>query len=146
MRPEYYPRGIVVSSGEDIPRGQSLRARTLILEISQGQIDLARLTRAQNEAAKGQLAQAMAGYIQWLAPQIDALKKTMPERLRKLRAAARKEPVQHDRTPDIVASLAVGWEMFLRFACEAGAIEDGQRASNASGRADPRRRTNWRTP
>ncbi len=68
-------------------------------------------------------------YVQWLAPQIDALKQTMPERLRELRAAARKEPVHHDRTPDIVASLAVGLEMFLRFACEAGAIKDGQRMS-----------------
>ncbi len=129
LRPEYYPRGIVVSSGEDIPRGQSLRARALILEISQGQIDLAQLTSAQHAAAQGQLAAAMAGYVQWLAPQIDTLKRTMPERLRELRAAARKEPVHHDRTPDIVASLAVGWGMFLRFACEAGAIDDGQRIS-----------------
>ncbi len=104
MRPEYYPRGIVVSSGEDIPRGQSLRARALILELSPGDIDLARLTRAQTEASEGRFAQAMAGYVQWLAPQIENLKAETPERLRGLRARAREHPVYHDRTPDIVAS------------------------------------------
>ena len=71
----------------------------------------------------------MAAYVQWLAPQIDTLKRTMPERLRELRALARKEPVHHDRTPDIVASLAVGWGMFLRFAHEAGAIDDSQQTA-----------------
>lgn len=124
MRPEYFPRGIVVSSGEDIPKGQSLRARTLILELSPGDIDLGRLTRAQSEASEGRFAQAMAGYVQWLAPQIETLKAATPERLRDLRAKAREHPVFHDRTPDIVASLALGWASFLRFARDAEAITD----------------------
>ncbi len=128
-RPEYFPRGIVLSSGEDVPRGESLRSRGLFLEVSRGQVDLARLTEAQDAAAAGLFAQAMAAYVQWLAPQIVALKQLIPARHRELRADARKQPVSHDRTPDIVASLATGWEMFLRFAREVEAITDDEQTS-----------------
>ncbi len=130
LRPTYFPRGIIVSSGEDIPRGQSLRSRNLILEVSRGEVDLDRLTTAQNASAKGLLAQAMAAYVSWLAPQIDRLKARMPERLRKLRADARTLPIYHDRTPDIIASLAAGWEVFLDFAIEVEAIADSERGSH----------------
>ena len=126
LRPEYYPRGIVVSSGEDIPRGQSLRARIFILELSPGDVDLGRLTQAQEDAGQGLLAQAMAGYVQWLAPQIDKLKSELPERVRALRAAARERAIVHDRTPDIVASLMVGFEGFLNFARDSAAITDNE--------------------
>ena len=125
-RPEYFPRGIILSSGEDVPRGESLRSRGLFLEVSRKQVDLVRLTEAQDAAAAGLFAQAMAAYVQWLAPQIDTLKERIPVRHRELRTEARKQPVSHDRTPDIVASLATGWEMFLRFALEAEAITDNE--------------------
>jgi hypothetical protein len=121
-RPEYFPRGLIVSSGEDIPRGQSLRSRVSIVELSPGQVDLARLTRAQEEASQGLFAQALAGYLKWLAPQIDQLKETLPPRHRELRTEARSLGVVHDRTPDTMASQAVGWEMFLKFALEARVI------------------------
>ena len=127
-RPTYHPQGIVVSSGEDIPRGQSVRARILIFELSRGDIDLVKLTEAQGWAAKGQYSLAMAGYIQWLARQFAELKVTMPKRLQELRTRARKQLFAHDRTPEIVASLALGCEMFLRFAHEANAITDKELA------------------
>lgn len=121
-RPEYFPRGLILSSGEDIPRGQSLRSRLWILEPSPGQVDLVRLTRAQEEAHQGLFARALAGYLKWLAPQMDQLKEALPLRHRELRTEARSLGVVHDRTPDIMASLAVGWETFLRFALEVEAI------------------------
>jgi hypothetical protein len=36
LRPAKPPRGLILSTGEDVPRGQSLRARQLILEVSKG--------------------------------------------------------------------------------------------------------------
>src|SRR5260370_42080221 len=33
------PRGLILSTGEDIPRGHSVRARLWILEVSKGAID-----------------------------------------------------------------------------------------------------------
>ena len=70
----------------------------------------------------------MAAYVQWLAPQIETLKASIPERLRDLRAEARAQPVHHDRTPDIAASLAAGWETFLRFAREIRVVDVDQQA------------------
>ncbi|MCZ6859211.1 MAG: toprim domain-containing protein [Alphaproteobacteria bacterium] len=129
IRPQYFPRGVILSSGEDIPRGQSLRSRMWITEVSKGDVDLDRLTEAQDAAETGQLAAMMAAYVMWLAPQIETLKVQVPQRLKELRADVRRRPVFHDRTPDAVASLAVGWEVFLRFACEAKAITSDERAA-----------------
>ena len=74
LRPEYYPRGLVLSTGEDIPKGFSLRGRMLVIEISPGDVNLEILTQVQRNTADGLLAQAMSGYLQWLAARFDDLK------------------------------------------------------------------------
>ena len=84
-RPTYYPRGLIISTGEDIPSGQSLRARLLVLELTPGEIPADALSAAQADAANGLFAAAMAGYLRWLAPQIDELQETLPGRQRALR-------------------------------------------------------------
>jgi Domain of unknown function (DUF927) len=61
------PRGLILSTGEDVPRGKSLRARVFILELSPKALDWERVTRCQQDANEGLYAQAMAGYLQWLA-------------------------------------------------------------------------------
>ena len=38
LRPAKPPRGLILSTGEDVPRGQSLRARLLVLEVSPGRL------------------------------------------------------------------------------------------------------------
>jgi hypothetical protein len=123
LRPQYHPRGLVISSGEDTPRGQSLRARMLISEISPGDIDLSVLTEMQRAAAEGLLASAMSGYVAYLAPRMGELKESLPVRQKELRAIG---AGAHARTPDVVASLALGLETFLAFATEIGAIADAR--------------------
>jgi hypothetical protein len=120
-RPTYYPRGLIISTGEDIPSGQSLRARLLVLELTPGQIAADRLSAMQTDAASGIFATAMAGYLRWLATRIDDLKQMLPERQRMLRDTLA-QGLDHRRTPDIAASLIVGWQTFLQFAEESGAI------------------------
>ena len=120
-RPTYYPRGLIISTGEDIPSGKSLRARLLVLELTSGEIPADALSAAQADAAKGLFAAAMAGYLRWLAPQIDKLRETLPGRQRALRDEL-VQGAQHRRTPDVAASLIVGWETFLRFAEDARAV------------------------
>ncbi|MBN2326834.1 MAG: DUF3854 domain-containing protein [Candidatus Omnitrophica bacterium] len=127
LRPEYYPRGLILSSGEDLPKGESLRSRMLILEIRPGEVDLNVLSRMQERARKGILSAAMSGYIQWLAGSMDQLQQELPER----QTAWRDRILQnapHARTPDIMASLLVGWEMFMEYAIETGAIDDQERS------------------
>jgi len=46
-RPAFYPRGIIISTGEQHPPGQSLLARTLVIELNRAGIDIGLLTQAQ---------------------------------------------------------------------------------------------------
>jgi hypothetical protein len=119
LRPQYYPRGIILSSGEDTPRGQSLRARMVVSEVSPGDVDLNVLTGMQQAAAEGLLASAMSGYVAYLASRMGELKENLPVRQKELRAVGLGA---HARTPDVVASLALGLETFLQFATEVGAV------------------------
>jgi hypothetical protein len=53
LRPIKPPRGTIVSNGEEVPAGQSLRARMLILEISEDDtINLDILTECQRDGAR----------------------------------------------------------------------------------------------
>ena len=121
------PRGLILSNGEDTPRGQSLRARTFIIEVSPGDIDKARLTECQRNAAAGLYAQALACYLGWLAPSYPRIRAALPEKTAELRTQAAADGM-HARTPGIVASLAVGFRFFLLFAESVGAITPGERA------------------
>jgi hypothetical protein len=63
LRPDKPPRSLVLSTGEDIPRGHSIKARMLILELEPGALNWKRLTEAQRLAGGGVYAAAMAGFI-----------------------------------------------------------------------------------
>jgi len=121
LRPTYSPRALILSTGEDVPRGQSLRARLTVLTATKGDVDVTRLGEAQEAAAKGVYAGVMAAYLQWLAPLIDDLRRSLRGRQAEFRQSILQSGM-HRRTPDAVASLALGWEHFLLFAVESGAI------------------------
>jgi hypothetical protein len=123
LRPTRAPRGLVLSTGEDVPAGHSLRARMMIVEMSPDDVSVTVLTSCQKAAREGLYAAAMAGYVRWLAGQ----RKGMEERVRKRATEIRAEISEHSesshrRTPDVVAQLFVGIEMFAQFALEVGAI------------------------
>lgn len=126
QRPDYPARGFVVASGEDLPRGQSCRARLIILDFRRGDITKDSLTRLQNLGRSGAFARAMAAYIAWLAPQIDEIKKGLRGDMIAERDLAIRHGLagSHDRVPDNVAQLMVGAKMAARFAQEFGAISD----------------------
>ena len=63
LRPVKPPRGLILSTGEDIPSGWSLRARMLIIEVAAGDVDRDVLTRCQRDAAAGRYAAAMSAYL-----------------------------------------------------------------------------------
>lgn len=122
LRPDKPPRTFVIGTGEDAPEGQSLRARMVIVHIDKDELhDRAQLDKAQAHARNGDYAAAMSAYVQWLAPQME----TMPEERRKKVAGYRKlfeQGAGHRRSPDAAAELLFGYQMFLRFASEVGAI------------------------
>ena len=133
LRPTKPPRGLTVSTGEDTPRGQSLRARLLVEEISPGDFGPPppapnpTLTACQHDAAEGKYAAALSGFICWLAPQYDAVRGRLRGEAASLRDAFRADGM-HARTPGIVADLALGLRYLLEYAVFAGAVTDAERA------------------
>jgi hypothetical protein len=119
------PRGTIVLSGEDIPRGESLTARQLTLRIIKGLVEMAAFTIHQKAAADGLLAAAMAAFISSLAPKYQQISNSLDDERAQLRNKARQ--AGHARTPGIIADLALGWRYFLNFAVEIGVLMPNER-------------------
>lgn len=126
LRGTYFPRGSILATGEEVPKGQSLQARMLILELEPHDVNLNVLTTMQKLSSEGILAAMIFFFIKWLAPQIDHLKESLPARKRELRQKAVEAEKAHTRTPDIIADLMIGLEMFTSFALEKGAILEAE--------------------
>jgi hypothetical protein len=123
-RPNYYPRGLTIASGEDTPMGQSLQARMVLVPVKYGDIPRAKLTALQASASSGLMAQAMSAYVQWLAPQIDGLRTEFVH----MRDAIQFGSIDaHARTPRNYADLIAGLRTFLAFAGDVGAITAAER-------------------
>ena len=120
-RPPRPPRGLILTTGEDLLRGESLSARVSVVEFRQGDVDVSALTACQADAAEGLYASAMAGYVRWLATRYAQILADLPSEVRDLRTALTR-PGMHPRTPDIVANLAVGLRCFIRFAQDVNAL------------------------
>jgi plasmid stabilization system protein ParE len=125
LRLDHPPRALILSTGEERPSGESLIARVFLVEVAPGDIDPARLSARQRDAACGLYAQATAGYIAWLAPRLDEVRAEMSAAHSKYREQAAHEGL-HRRTPGIVADLFIGWERFLGFAHETEALTRGE--------------------
>ena len=125
LRPAKPPRGLILSTGEDVPRGHSIRARMLVVEVGPEDIVWSVLSQCQQDAADGVYAQVFATYIRWLASQYEGIRSNLAAEIDRLRQQASVEG-QHKRTPDNVANLGVGLRFFLTFAREMKAISKEQ--------------------
>jgi hypothetical protein len=121
LRPAKPPRGMLLSTGEDVPKGYSIRARMFGLDFARGDIPTDRLTPHQRDAAAGLYAGAMAGFLEWVAPQYVAVKKLLRTEVERLRTAGHVEG-RHRRTSATAAELLAGWDVFLRFALAVKAV------------------------
>lgn len=113
MQTTYYPRGLLFSTGEDVPEGHSLRGRCFILELKPGDITAAKLTEAQQH--RPMYPQALADWIQWLA--------TNPERAEDHRVYALDVRDQnlgtgHSRTPEMIGNLIATAKLMTVYAVE----------------------------
>jgi hypothetical protein len=121
LRPPKPPRGLVLSTGEDVPRGQSLRARVLVLEVGPADVNQELLSLCQADAAAGLYAAAMAGFIGSIAGRYGEIRGGLRAEVVRRRDQALGSR-SHRRTPEIVANLAIGIDHFLTFAETVGAI------------------------
>jgi len=127
LRPGRPPRGVLLSTGEDTFRQQSVRARTLSIAVGEGDVDWQLLTACQAAAADGRMAKALGAFTSSLAGDLDSAK----ARFVANRTALRKRASGgggHRRTPGIVADLGAAWFAYLDFALEVGAIDAARHA------------------
>ena len=123
LKPTLYPRGLTVGTGEDLPAGKSLRARLMALEFGPDTLDWDQITTLQRLAAEGVFAEALAGFVQWLAPDYDTfLREELPARIAEQRERAA-DSRYHRRTPELIASLHAGLYALLDFATDIDAID-----------------------
>lgn len=122
LRPTKCPRGLILSTGEDVPAGHSVRARIGVVEIESGTISQTELTRCQRDARHGLYSQAMAAFLLWLAPRYGELR--LSREIAELREAACSDNGAHRRTPELVANLFLGIRYFARFSREIGVFDD----------------------
>jgi hypothetical protein len=120
-QPERPPRGLMISSGEDLLQGHSLQARVLMLDFPRDEMHWDKLSACQRDAAAGLYTQAMAAYLQWLAPRYEAIQRALPAKIHELRQEF-SSAAQHQRTPEAIGNLLVGLSYFLEFAQEVGAL------------------------
>ena len=135
MRAPQPPRALLLATGERVPGGPSLRARLLIVDVAPGQVDRARLSECQRAGQKGQFAGAMGQFLSWIAGRYEELQQRLNTPALEQRRYGK--TAVHARLPGALAQLQCGWEIWLQFAREAGALGPTEQVELAqrSGRA-----------
>ena len=118
-RSGFMARGLVISTGEQLPTGQSVLARILPVEILPKTIDVALLTQAQQAEAE-LYPYALAGYLLWLSQNWDEICESYAQWHREMRDSLRGE--YHLRTPEMFAHVLMGIRLGLTYAAEIQAI------------------------
>jgi len=109
----FYPRCLIISTGEDMPRMQSLRARSIILKFESNSIDKNILSSLQSQSQKGVFENLMFYFIQYVAKNIERFKTSLPDLKNSLRDSITSE--SHKRTPDAIANLQLGTLILSEF-------------------------------
>ncbi|MEY4530072.1 MAG: hypothetical protein RLZZ156_793 [Deinococcota bacterium] len=120
LRPVMPPRGMTISTGEDVPSGKSLRARLLILEIPKNAVLLERLRAVSNIGRDGVLAGAMAAFVQWLARDLDGYRQQFrvdADNAESIFVAS------HRRNITAAAEVLATFQLWSKFALEMGCLE-----------------------
>jgi hypothetical protein len=117
-RPKRPPRGIILATGEDLPKGGSLQARLVIISVGPGSISPRRLKICQQRAKAGVYEEAMAAFIAHLAADPDQTREYRSQAI-ELRGSFQGG---HRRHAVQVAALASACEVYLDYAVSIAAI------------------------
>lgn len=109
-----YPRGLILSTGEDTPEGHSVRARMMIVELSPGDIDVKNLTKCQK--LRPLLPSGMAGFAQHLA----ANPCDITDDVEQVRESCLN--IGHTRTPGMTARLLISVKVWTDWLQEIGVL------------------------
>jgi len=116
------PRALIFSTGEDVPPGQSLRARMILIEVARDDVDWRCLGQCKKDAANDLYAQAMAAYVKYVAGKSRGLWRLQDSVGEEVMIALR-----HRRVSDNLKDLWLALHIFLDFAVGVGAISKTER-------------------
>ena len=125
-RQTYYPRALVLSTGELLPGGLSLLARIMPVSVERADVDLIRLTEAQNK--RELLPAAIRSYVAWLSA--DFVNRIAWARALWMEYRNQAVVNGHGRLPEMVAWLSLGFRLFNEFMAEVGIISQAEVAEN----------------
>ncbi len=114
LQQQYFPRGFVLSTGEELPAGQSMNARLWEGRLKPGLISGEDLTRMQEAAHAGYYCQLMSGFIQWLAHDLEGARERMHQQMTAYRQQLQQVP-GHPQSKEVAASLLAALETFLQY-------------------------------
>jgi len=120
------PRALVLATGEEVPQGESIRARLVIIEVTANEIERRVLTECQRAGQQEQFSASMGAFLAWIAAQYEPLQHRLHARAEEIRNRGRGDAV-HARLPEAMGELQAGLEIFLEFAVEVGAIGKAER-------------------
>lgn len=121
------PQGVLIGTAEELPRGESLLARLIVIEFLPTTIDFSQLTRLQHIAAQGIFAAAMSGFLRWLAANHNEAIGGATKAVETWRDYWAIRPIaSHRKYATTLAHLTYAWELWLRFVKETGAMTDAE--------------------
>jgi hypothetical protein len=91
----------------------------LVLEVGKDDVDAALLTTYQHGPDRSRPSLMLAGYIRWLAGNMERLRAEFAPAAMQLRANLQSVGT-HARTPDALAGLGVAWRLWIRCVRESG--------------------------
>lgn len=122
-RPAKQSRAQVMATGEDVPPGESLRGRLTVSAVDARSINPNRLTVAQRHGADGLYELAMAGYVRWIANQMDTHPDYAGHILDQINNRRSEIAVGgHSRAPEAAADLLTAWRQWLGYAVAVEAV------------------------
>lgn len=121
LRPDFPPRGMAIVTAEDVLDGGSSVARLFPVQLGPTDVELVKLTEAQQQAQK--LSEAMVGYLEWLEQTMaKGEDRLLTEIFREKRNEASRLEV-HGRLAEAASWLYLGLSFGLEYAVSVGAIE-----------------------
>jgi hypothetical protein len=135
LRASKPPRSLILSTGEETPNGHSVRARLLVLNLSNNQVKQPLLTKLQQDAEAGVFNKALDGFVRYLAQDYAGRLTAFDTRYRELRTEF--SGTGHARTASIAADLQAAFELMLKYYVDSGLLspQGAQHQSKAGHKA-----------
>ncbi|MGC4106423.1 MAG: hypothetical protein QM753_08720 [Thermomicrobiales bacterium] len=122
LQQEFYSRGVLLLTGEDLPRGHSINGRLFGIEVGPGSIDWQVMTELQEARRRRAFARLNASIISWIIRNWDAVRETYLEQVDVHAKRLRVLPLAHARHANAMAMLLAASGIWLDGMVELEAI------------------------